>query len=158
MRALCFLIVMVVQIFAQILLFYYLILKLFYWIQLIFNGVLVSAVQLGELVVQQGESVVRSVQSISHVQLFEIPWTAASQASLFNSQSLLKLMTIKSVMPSNYISSVIPFSSCLQSFPASGYFSLSQFFTSCGQSMGDSVLESVLPMNIQAGQISFRMD
>ena len=59
MRALCFLIVMVVQIFAQILLFYYLILKLFYWIQLIFNGVLVSAVQLGELVVQQGESVVR---------------------------------------------------------------------------------------------------
>ena len=59
MRALCFLIVMVVQIFAQILLFYYLILKLFYWIQLVFNGVLVSAVQLGELVVQQGESVVR---------------------------------------------------------------------------------------------------
>ena len=126
--------------------------------QMIFNGVLVSAVQQGELAVPQGESVVRSVHSISHVQLFEIPWTAASQASLSNSQSLLKLMTVESVMPSNYISSVIPFSSCLQSFPASAYFPVSQFFTSCGQSIGDSASASVLPMNIQAGLISFRMD
>ena len=44
-----------------------------------------------------------SVQSLSHVQLFETPWTAAHQASLSiaNSQSLLKLMSIESVMPSN---------------------------------------------------------
>ena len=45
--------------------------------------------------------------------------------------------------------SVIPFSSCLQSFPASGPFLVSQFFTSGGQSIGASALISVLPMNIQ---------
>ena len=44
---------------------------------------------------------------------------------------------------------VIPFSSHLQSFPASGSFPMSQFFTSCGQSMGVSASASVLPMNIQ---------
>ena len=46
-------------------------------------------------------------------------------------------------------SSVIPFSSRLQSFPASGSFPRSQFFTSSGQSMGVSASPSVLPMNIQ---------
>ena len=46
-------------------------------------------------------------------------------------------------------SSVIPFSSCLQSFPASESFPRSQFFTSGGQSIGVSPLASVLPMNIQ---------
>ena len=45
-----------------------------------------------------------SVQSVSHVQLFATPWTAACQASLSNtnSQSLHKLMSIKSVMRFNY--------------------------------------------------------
>ena len=46
-------------------------------------------------------------------------------------------------------SSVVPFSSCLQSFSASGSFPLSQFFTSGDQSIGASALASVLPMNIQ---------
>ena len=46
-------------------------------------------------------------------------------------------------------SSVIPFSSCLQSFPASGSFPVSQFFTSGGQRIGVSASASVLPMNIQ---------
>ena len=46
-------------------------------------------------------------------------------------------------------SSVVPFSSHLQSFPASGFFQMSQFFTSGGQSIGVSALASVLPMNIQ---------
>ena len=46
-------------------------------------------------------------------------------------------------------SSVIPFSSCLQSFPASGSFPMSQFFTSGGQSVGVSASASVLPMNTQ---------
>ena len=46
-------------------------------------------------------------------------------------------------------SSVIPFSSCLQSFPASGSFPMSQPFTSDGQSIGISASTSVLPMNIQ---------
>ena len=46
-------------------------------------------------------------------------------------------------------SSVVPFSSCLQSFPASGSFPVSQLFTSGGQSIGISASASVLPMNIQ---------
>ena len=46
-------------------------------------------------------------------------------------------------------SSVIPFSSCLQSFPASGYFPMNQFFASGGQSFGASASASVLPMNSQ---------
>jgi len=46
-------------------------------------------------------------------------------------------------------SSVAPFSFCLQSFPASGYFPMSQFFASRGQSIGASASASVLPMNIQ---------
>ena len=46
-------------------------------------------------------------------------------------------------------SSVVPFSSCPQSFPASGSFQMSQFFTSGGQSVGVSASASVLPMNTQ---------
>ena len=46
-------------------------------------------------------------------------------------------------------SSVIPFSSCLQSFPASGSFPVNQFFPSCGQSIGVSASTSVLPMSTQ---------
>ena len=48
---------------------------------------------------------VSSIQSLSHVRLFATPWTAARQASLSvtNSQSLLKLKSIESVMPSNYL-------------------------------------------------------
>ena len=46
-------------------------------------------------------------------------------------------------------SSVVPFSSCLQSFPASGSFPMTQFFTSGGQSIAVSASASVLPMNIQ---------
>ena len=45
--------------------------------------------------------------------------------------------------------SVVPFSSCLQSFPASGFFPVSQFFTSSGQSIGASASPSVHPVNIQ---------
>ena len=46
-------------------------------------------------------------------------------------------------------SSVVPFSCCLQSFPAPGSFPVSQFFIPCGQSVGVSASTSVLPMNIQ---------
>uniref|UniRef100_A0A4W2FW42 Uncharacterized protein n=1 Tax=Bos indicus x Bos taurus TaxID=30522 RepID=A0A4W2FW42_BOBOX len=54
------------------------------------------------------------------------------------------------VMPSNYVILCHPpVSSCLQSFPASGSFPMSQFFASGGQSIGVSALASVLPMNIQ---------
>ena len=93
---------------------------------------------------------VQSVQLLSCVQPFVTPWTAARQASLSitNSCSLLKLMSIESVMPSNHLILVITFS-CLQSFPASGSFPVSQFFTSGGQSIGVSASASVFPMNIQ---------
>ena len=68
----------------------------------------------------QGTSL-SSVRSLSCVQLFVTPWTAACQASLSitNSQSLLKLMSIESVMPSDHLILYCPFSSHLQSFPAS---------------------------------------
>ena len=89
------------------------------------------------------------IQSLSHVQLFATPWTAAFQASLsFTiSQRLLKLMAIESVMPSNHLVLIVPFSSCCQSFPASGSFLMSQLFASGGQSCRASA--SVLPVNIQ---------
>ena len=95
-----------------------------------------------------------SVHSLSHVRLFATTWTATCQAfqSVTNSRSLLKLLkliSIKSVMPKTISSFVIPFSSRLQSFPASGAFPKSQFFTSGGQSIGVSASASVLPMNIQ---------
>ena len=92
-----------------------------------------------------------SVQSLSHGPLFVTPWTAACQASLSitNSQSLLNLMFIESVMPSKHLIFVVPFSFCLQSFPASGSFPMSQSFASGGQRIGVSASASVLPMNIQ---------
>ena len=77
-----------------------------------------------------------SVQLLNCVRFFVTPWTAVYQASLSitNSQSSLKLMSIESVMSSNHlILIVIPFFSRLQSFPASGYFPMSQFFASGGQ-------------------------
>ena len=95
--------------------------------------------------------VVVVVQSLSHVQLFATPWTAAHQASMsFSiSQSLLKLMSIESMMPFNISSSVTLFSSCPQSFPASRSFPMNLLLASSGQSIGASALKSVLPMNIQ---------
>ena len=88
-----------------------------------------------------------SVQSLSGVKLFAIPWTTARQASLSitNSWSLLKLMSIKPMCHPTISSSIIPFSSFLQSSPASGSFQMSQFFASGGQSTG----AWVLPMSIQ---------
>ena len=91
------------------------------------------------------------VQSLSHVQLFATPWTAACQAflSFTSAWSLLKLMSTELVMPSNHLILCCPFSSCLPSFIASGSFPMSQRFTSGGQSTGASVLTSVLLKNIQ---------
>ena len=78
-------------------------------------------------------------------------WTATCQASLSitNSRSWPKLMSIIYIIPSNISSSVVPFSSYLQSFSASGSFQMSQLFASGSQSIGDSASTSVLPMNIQ---------
>ena len=79
------------------------------------------------------------------------PWTAARQAtqSITDSWNLLKLISLNRWCHLTISSSVIPFSSCLPSSPASGSFPVSKFFTSDGQSIGVSALASVLPMNIQ---------
>ena len=100
-----------------------------------------------------------SVQLLSRVRLFVTLWTAACQTSLSitNSWTLLKLMSIESVMPSNHLILCHPISSRLQSFPASGSFS------------NESVLRirwpkywnfsfSISPSNEYSGLISFRMD
>ena len=65
------------------------------------------------------------------------------------SWSLLKLMSIELVMPSNHLILCHPFSSCLQSFLASGSFLTSHLFQWGGQTIGASASASVLPMNTQ---------
>ena len=100
-----------------------------------------------------------SVQSLSHVQLFVTPWTAARQASLSitNCQSLLKLMSIELVMPSNHLILCRPLL-----LPPS-IFSRVRVFSS------ESVLHirwpkyssfsfSMSPSNEYSGPISFRID
>ena len=86
-----------------------------------------------------------SVQSLSQVRPFNTPWTVACQASLSitNYWSLLRLMSVELVMSSNHLSSVIPYT-CLQSFPALGYFPMSQFLPSGGQSIGVYFLQDGL--------------
>ena len=95
------------------------------------------------------KAVVVSSLSLSHVRLFVTPHTATCQASLSNtnSQSMLKFMSIESVMTSNHLILCRPLYLCLQSFLESGSFPISQLFASGGQSIGASA--SVLPMNIQ---------
>ena len=77
------------------------------------------------------------------------PWTAAYQASLSITNSL---PVHPNPCPLSQwchptVSSVIPLSSCCQSFPASGSFPMSQFFASGGQSIGVSASASVLPLD-----------
>ena len=99
------------------------------------------------------------VQSLSRVQLFVTPWTAACQASLFitNSHSLLKLMSTEWVMPSNHFILCCPLLHMPSIFPSIRVFS------------NESVLRirwpkywsfsfSINPSNKYSGLISFRMD
>ena len=101
--------------------------------------------------------VLSNIKLPSHVWLFAAPWTAAVHISvLLYLQSLLKFMSLNWWHPT-ISSSVTPFSSCLQSFPASGSFPMSPLFTSGGgQSIRTSASASVLPMNIHA-QFPFRL-
>ena len=79
------------------------------------------------------------------------PWTAAHQVSLSitNSQSLLKLMSIELVMPSNHLFLCHPFLLLPSIFPSIRSFPVSQFFTSGGQSIGVSASASVFSVNIK---------
>ena len=102
---------------------------------------------------------ISSVQSLSHVQLFETPWTAAHQASMSitNSRSLLKLMSVDLVMPSNHLILCLPLLLLPSIFPSIRVFP------------NESVLPirwpeywsfsfSISPSNEYSGLISFRMD
>ena len=100
-----------------------------------------------------------SVQLLSHVQLFLNPWTAARQVSLSiaNSRSLLKLMSIESVMPSNHLILCHPLLLLPSIFPSIRVFSnesalLIRWPKYCSFSF------SISPSNEHPGLISFRMD
>ena len=99
-----------------------------------------------------------SVQSLSHVRLFATPWTAADQASLSinSSRSLHILCPLSRWCHPTISSSVVPFSSCLQSFPASGSFQTSQFFTIRWPKYWSSSF-SISPSNEYSGLTSFRI-
>ena len=92
-----------------------------------------------------------SVQSLSCVLLFATPWIAAHQASL----SITHSGVYSNSCPSSRCchpaisSSVVPFSSCSQSLPATGSFLMSQLFACGSQSIGVSASTSILPMNTQ---------
>ena len=89
------------------------------------------------------------VQLLSHVQLFVTPWTAAHQASLYITGVYSDSCPLRQWCHPTISPSVVALSSGLQSFPASGSFQMSQFFTTGGQSFGVSASASVLPKNTQ---------
>ena len=90
------------------------------------------------------------VQLLNRVWFFTTPWIAAHQAPLSSaiSRSLLKFMSIESVMLSLSFSAIL-FSFCLQSFSAFESFPMNQLFVSGDQSIEASAAATVLPMNIQ---------
>ena len=112
-----------------------------------------------ELILGVGKVQFSSVQLLSRVWLFATPWTAAHQASLSitNSQSLLKLMSTESVMPSNHLILCCPLLLSPSIFPSIRVFS------------NESVLHirwpkywsfsfRISPFNVYSGLISFRID
>ena len=98
-----------------------------------------------------------SVHSLSHVWLFATPWTAACQASLSitNSQSLLKLMSIESVMPSNHLVLCLPLLFPPSIFPSIRVFSNESALWIRWPNYWSF---SISPSNEYSGLISFRMD
>ena len=92
-----------------------------------------------------------SVQLLSRVQLFATPWTAAHQPSLSmaNSQSLLKLMSIESVIPPSHLILCHPLLLLPSIPPSIRSFPMSQLFAWGGQSIGVSASASFLPMDTQ---------
>ena len=92
-----------------------------------------------------------SVQWLSHVQLFVIPWTGACQASLSinNSRSLLKLMSIESVMPSSHVILCRPLLLLPPIPPSIRVFSNESTLCMMWPDIGVSASASVLPMNTQ---------
>ena len=100
-----------------------------------------------------------SVQSLSHVQLFATPWTAAHQAtlSITNSQSLLKLTSLKSVIPSNHLILCHPLLLLPSIFPSIRVFSDKSVLRIRWPKYW-SFSFTISPSNEHSGLISFRMD
>ena len=107
--------------------------------------------------VQQSDSVISSVQSLSRVRLFVTPWTAAHQASLSitNSQSLLKLMSIELVMPSNHLILCRPHLLLPSIFPSLRVFSIESVLLIRWPKYW-SFNFSISPSNEYSGLFSFR--
>ena len=101
--------------------------------------------------IQRKWSGIRSVPSLSHVQLFATAWIAARQASLSNtnSWSSLKLTSIESVMPSCHLILYCPLLLLPPNPPSIRVFPMSQFFAPGGQSIRLSASPWLLPMNTQ---------
>ena len=102
---------------------------------------------------------VSSVQLLSHVQLFVTPWTATHQAfpSITHSRSLLKLMSIESVMPSNHLILCHPLLLLPSIFPSIRVFSNELVLRIRGPKYW-SFSFSISPSNEYSGLISFRVD
>ena len=100
-----------------------------------------------------------SVQSLSRVRLFVTPWTAPCQASLYitNFWSLLKLMSIESVMPSNHLIFCRPLIFLPSIFPSIRVFSIESDLRISWPKY-QSFRFSISPSNEYSGLISFRMD
>ena len=100
-----------------------------------------------------------SIWSLSHVQLFVTPWTAACQASLSitNSQSLLQLMPIESVMTSNHLIFCCPLLLLPSIFPSIRVFS-NESVLSIRWPKYWSFIFNISPSNEYSGLISFRID
>ena len=104
------------------------------------------------------ESSVTSVQLLSNDQLFATPWTVACQASLSitSSWSLLKLMSIQSVMPSNHLILCRPLLLLPSIFPSIRIFSNESVLHKRSKYWSFSF--SISPSNVYSGLISFRID
>ena len=102
---------------------------------------------------------VSSVQSLSRVRLFVTPWTAARQVSLSitNSRSLLKLISIEPMMPSNHLILCYPLVLVPSIFPSIRVFSSESVFCIRWPKY-QSFSFSISPSNEYSGLISFRMD
>ena len=100
-----------------------------------------------------------SVQALSRVRLFETPWTAACQTSvsITNSQNLLKLMSIKLVMPSNHLIHCCPLLLLSSIFPSIRVFSKESVLCIRRPKYWSFSL-SISPSNEHSGLISLRMD
>ena len=101
--------------------------------------------------------ITQSVQSLSPIWLFATPWTAACQASLSISWSLLKLMSIELVMPSNHLMLCRPLLLPSKIFPSIRVFSSESVFHIRGPKYW-SFSFSISPSNEYSGLISFRID